>query len=518
MAAQASVTHASSQPAGDAPAALVEMRAITKRFGGVRALRGVNLTLARRGVVHGLVGENGSGKSTLLGILSGQLRPDEGTVLLDGDPIVLRSPRTALQQGVAMVSQETAVAPHLTVAENILLGRGLVRTRWGIDWSKTRELSTKYLEMLGLDYDPTWQVGSLRGDQRQMVEIARALSSGARLLILDEPTSSLTDDEIAGLFAAVRNLKRHGVSIIYVSHRMSEIFELTDEVTVLRDGLDVDAGPTAAYDPHSLVEAMVGRAGAWRADSASSEPSPEADQTPVLSIRGLCVEGVLDQVDLDVGPGEIVGLAGLVGAGRSELLETIFGERPISAGQVELDAQPHHPQGARESIVDGIGFLPPDRKTQGLVLLRSVTENLMMVATSRRGRLTDPRRRGELKATKELIKTLGIRGAPDVAVGTLSGGNQQKVAIGRCMVAAPKVLLLDEPTRGVDVAAKAEIHSLLRETAARGTALVVSSSETPELLELCHRVVVMFRGRVVASLTGPNATEAAVARYAGGNT
>jgi ABC-type sugar transport system ATPase subunit len=500
-----------------AAAPVLEMRGIEKRYGGIRALRGADLVIERPGVVHGLIGQNGSGKSTLLGVLSGQVRPDAGAIALGGDTVNLRNPQAALQHGIAMVSQETAVAPHLTVAENILLGRGLVRGRFGISWKRTRERSLEYLERLELDYDPAWTVSRLRPDQRQMVEIARALSSDARIIILDEPTSSLTDDEVEGLFKAVENLKRQGVSTIYVSHRMSEIFELTDELTILRDGLTVDRGPVEDFTPGGLIEAMVGRSGV-RDIAARAEGSSVRARTPLLSVRGLTVDGCVAEVDLDVHAGEIVGLAGLVGAGRSELLEAIFGVRARSAGTVAMRGDAQLRVGPRPSIAAGIGFLPPDRTRQGLVLHRSVTENLMMVTTSGQGRLRAPRRAQEAAAVAEASASMGIRAhSADVAVGTLSGGNQQKVALGKWLAADSEVLLLDEPTRGVDVASKVEIHELLRDAADRGLGLLISSSETPELIALCHRILVMFRGRIVASLPGAEATEALVAHHAGGH-
>lgn len=493
---------------------------VRKRFGGVHALRGARLALSGPGVVHGLIGANGSGKSTLLGILSGQQRPDAGRLVLDGAEVTLSSPLAALRHGIAMVSQETALAPDLSIAENVLLGGRLERRRVrGIDWRASNARAAELLAGLGLHEDPATPVGRLRPDRQQMVEIARALSQEARILILDEPTSSLGDDEVQALFAAVRRLQARGVSTIFVSHRLPELLALADELTVLRDGETVAAGPIADFDADRIVAAMVGPAGAERAPAR--RPAPRSAVTtssaPALRLRGVSAHGLLRDVDLDVAPGEVVGLAGVVGAGRSELLEAVFGALPAS-GTVELHGRPLRARDPREAIAAGVGYLPPDRKHQGLVLQRSVAENLAMVASRDAGRLRAPGGSGERALVGEAVATMRIVAAsPDVAVSTLSGGNQQKVALGKWIAARSRVLLLDEPTRGVDVAAKAEIHRLLRAAAADGAALLVSSSETDELLALCDRIVVLARGAVVASLTAEEASEEAVARFAGGH-
>jgi ABC-type sugar transport system ATPase subunit len=352
-----------------------------------------------------------------------------------------------------------------------------------------------------------------------MVEIARALSMDARVLILDEPTSSLTDDEVAALFAAVRSVTAHGVSVIFVSHRLTELFDLSDELTVLRDGRTAAAGPISEFDVNSVVDAMVGRSGAWSKEPKSaSSVALDGGAPPALAVEGLEVSGVLHDITFDVHEGEIVGLAGLLGAGRSELLEAIFGVRPLVSGEVRLFGEPHAPTNPRDAIGRGLGYLPPDRKVAGLVLGRTVAENLAMVATADAGRLRSPNGRGTADVVDRVMASMHVRAAsPHVPVGTLSGGNQQKVALGKWMAAGSRILLLDEPTRGVDVAAKAEIHQLLRASAADGVALLVSSSENDELLELCDRILVLYRGRIVASLPVNDANEALLGRYAGGH-
>jgi len=490
------------------------MTCVHKRFGGVRALRGADLEVTRPGVVHALLGQNGCGKSTLLGVLSGQLRPDEGTLAIDGRAVTFHSPVSALAHGVAMVAQETAVAPDLTVAENVLLGR-LAGRRAGVNWKQTRRLAVAALEQIGADYDPDSLVRTLRPDQRQMVEIARALSTNAKILVLDEPTSSLSDDEVEGLFAAIRRVTANGVSVIFVSHRLTEVFAISDEITVMRDGLTVATGNAGDYGPSGAVAAMVGEVDL----SVSREIYEESrDENAALSVRHLSSPGCLDDVSLDVGDGEVVGLAGLVGSGRSELLEAVFGVRPAQAERVAVAGAELARRSPRASIRRGLGFLPPDRKTQGLVLGMSVRHNLAMTATCGRGRLRAPRRRDEEAFCAAIAEKVNIVAPLESLAGTLSGGNQQKVAIGKWLVHAPKVLLLDEPTRGVDVAAKADIHQHLRDAAAQGMALLISSSENDELLALCDRILVMYRGRVVASLAADEATEARLASLTGGHT
>lgn len=503
---------------GQGAAPLLTMAGIHKHFGGVRALRGANFSMSSGGGVHALMGENGSGKSTLLGILSGQLRQDAGSIFLHGQAVSFPSPAHAVRAGIAMVSQEIAVAPDLSVAENILLGRRLVRTSTGINWPQTRARAAEVLERLGLDYDPATLVRRLRPDQRQMVEIARAVSMDTRVLILDEPTSSLTDDEVQALFIAMRRLTEQGVAIIFVSHRIPEVLQIADHITVLRDGRSTSSGPADRYDGDSLVDAMVGGPGARETGKqAESAEQAVADQATALELRGLTVGNVVRDVSLSVRAGEILGLAGLVGAGRSELLEAIFGVRQITSGTVLMSGKPVSPREPRHAIDLGLGYLPPDRKTQGLVLKLSVKDNLSMVTDLGRPRLATVGDRANAPHVQEAVTTMRISTPSlDAPVGTLSGGNQQKVALAKWLAAGTSVLLLDEPTRGVDVAAKSEIHELLRRAAAQGLALLVSSSENDELLVLCDQIVVMFRGSVVGQLPTAEATEMALARLAGG--
>ncbi len=492
---------------------LLSMTGLHKWFGGVRALCNARMVLEKPGVVHALMGQNGSGKSTMLNILSGQLKPDEGTIALDGEQVTFHSPPAALAHGISMVSQETALAEDLSVAENVLLGHRLVRGSFGIDWAATRERARAVLEQVGVDYDPACTVRTLRPDQKQMIEIARALSTNVKILVLDEPTSSLNEEETRSLFAVIRRLKEQGVSVIYVSHRLPEVFEIADEMTVLRDGITVDEGPKERFTAGSLVEAMVG---AEKEVVDRRAGKIDAGKPPVLEIRGLSAGGALENVDLDVREGEILGLAGLVGSGRRELLEVIYGLRRFETGTITLSGQALQKDGPRAAIKRGIGLVPADRKTEGVILPMPVRDNLTMPATYDRQRLRNPRSRKIGDAAAATAKLLSIKTELGAPVATLSGGNQQKVVLGKWLIRTPKLLLLDEPTRGVDVAAKAEIHRHLRDIAAQGVTMLVSSSEYDELNQVCDRIVVLFRGRVVAALPREEATEARLAALAGG--
>ena len=347
-----------------------------------------------------------------------------------------------------------------------------------------------------------------------MVEIARALSIDARVLILDEPTSSLTDDEVEALFGPVRRLRDEGVSTIFVSHRLNEIFAVADRITVLRDGQTVGAAPASEFDRARLIQLMVGRA---LEEFEATHEGRARPACPTLRVRGLSLPGAFAEVDLDIAPGEVVGLAGLVGAGRSELLEALFGLHRAD-GLVEVDGDRVSYRSPRQAIGGGLAFVPADRKRHGLVLGMTVRENLMMASTSSRVRLTRPRPARELHAVRTVVDDLQIRlHSADAPVSTLSGGNQQKVVLGKWLTTTPRLLMLDEPTRGVDVGAKAEIYRLLAQASQGGIAVLVSSSETPELQTLCDRILVMFRGRIVASLSREDATEARIAHFAGGH-
>ena len=494
-------------------APLLSLTGLHKWFGGVHALCDARMVLQKTGVVHALMGQNGSGKSTMLNILSGQLKPDEGVIAMGGSRVTFRSPIDALAHGISMVSQETALAEDLSIAENILLGHRLIRGSMGIDWGATRDRAREVLKQVGADYDPAWIVRSLRPDQKQMVEIARALSTDVKILVLDEPTSSLTDEETKGLFAAIRRLKEQGVCIIYVSHRLPEVFEISDEMTVLRDGVTVAEGHKGDFSPRSLVAAMVG----------TEKPLPPREgQTcgsgvPVLQIRHLTAGGQRLSMSISrCARGRSSASAAFSARAEGRCSEAIYGLRRPSAGTILLSGKPLRNENPLVAIKHGIGFVPPDRKTQGVVLPMSVKDNLAMAATSERQRLTSPRNGTIEEECRATSKLLAIKADLDAEVMTLSGGNQQKVALGKWLLRPPKVLLLDEPTRGVDVSAKGEIHRHLRDAASRGIAMLVSSSEYDELCDLCDRIVIFFRGCVVATIPRNEATETRLAALGGG--
>jgi ABC-type sugar transport system ATPase subunit len=492
---------------------LLEVRGLTKRFGAQPALQDVSLTIAA-GEVHAVAGENGAGKSTLMAILSGALSADEGTLVWEGRPVSLPDVRAAQALGISIVHQEPQLVPTLGVAENICLGRlphrlGAARV---VDGAALGAAAQAALDALRVDV-PLWAaVRDIGVAQRQLVAIARALHFGARLIILDEPTSSLSLDEVEALFAALRRLRAAGTALVYISHRLEELRAIADRVTVLRDGRVVATAPMAEMTGDALIAAMSGRELA--ADLQAGPPPPGTE--PVLRVTGLAQAGRLHEVSLEVREGEVVGLAGLMGSGRSRTLRTIFGADRRDAGTVEVRTAGgwrgvHDVAGA---IAVGMGLVPEDRRALGLVISATVLDNIGL-RTPRGARRWGFLRAGVIRAVAEAaMARLRIKArSVEAPVRTLSGGNQQKVVLGRWLEDT-RVLLLDEPTRGVDVSAKAEIHRHLRALAASGMALLVASSEIPELLALCDRIAVMRLGRLVGELPRERATALEILRLA----
>ena len=469
----------------------------------VRALDDVTLA-APPGQVLALVGENGAGKSTLVRIFEGVYRPDQGTLAAGGVQQTLRSPADAHALGIRVIHQEPDIIPDLTIAENLFLGdfrrtRGLFLDRADLA-RRTRSLLAEF--GLETDLTPWTRAGDLSPAQRQLMEIMRALRRGLKVLALDEPTSSLTEDEAQRLFRVVRRLRDDGVAIIYISHRMREVRDLADRIAVLRDGRLVDERPTAEFPEAEIVQAMVGRP-----ISDLYERSARRFGEVALSVQGLTTARVHD-VSFEVRSGEVVGLAGLIGAGRSELAEAIFGYDRMLAGSVAVAGRPVRLRSPADAIAAGVGFAPEDRKSQALLLLRSVKDNISLAIPDLISRLNFVNEGDERRIAGALVDRLRIRTPSlDASVANLSGGNQQKVVLGRWLARRPKVLILDEPTRGVDVGAKAEIYRLIAELAAEGIALLVISSEMPELLGLADRILVMAGGRVVAEMPREEASE-----------
>jgi L-arabinose transport system ATP-binding protein len=484
-------------------APILALRGVSKRFGVVQALEDVSLTF-REGEILALVGENGAGKSTLVRILEGVHQPDQGRLEVNGEAQAFRSPADAHLRGIRVIHQEPDIIADLSIAENLFLGD--FRRVHGVFMDR-RDLAKRtraILSAFGLERElwPWTRAGSLGPAHRQLVEIMRALRSGVRVLALDEPTSSLTEDESRRLFGIVRQLRRDGVVIIYITHRMREVMALADRVAVLRDGRLVATRATHEVTEGEIVQLMVGRPITELFDRSARNPGPV-----VLSVRGLTTRRVTD-INLDIRAGEVVGLAGLVGAGRSELAEAIFGHERATAGAIAVGGRTIRMRSPADAIAAGIGFAPEDRKSQALLLLRSVKDNITLCVPDLISRFNLVNSGEERKVAGALVERLRVRTPSlDQIVSKLSGGNQQKVVLSRWLARRPKVLILDEPTRGIDVGAKAEIYRLIAQLAAEGMALLVISSEMPELLGLADRLLVMAAGQIVADLPSMGATE-----------
>ncbi|MGF6767601.1 ribose transport system ATP-binding protein [Paraburkholderia sp. GAS199] len=479
------------------------MRGVSKRFGGVQALRGVNL-VAEGGQVHALMGENGAGKSTLMKILSGAYVPDEGEITLGGEQLVIDSPHAAREHGISVIYQEFSLAKHLSVAENIYLndlGEGSAY----ISWRRLKERARTQLAALGFgDLDVSTPVSELSVAEQQIVEICKALSRKSRVLVFDEPTAVLTDRETKRLFDLIAQLRRDGVCIIYISHRLEEIFSMCDMATVLKDGGYVATVKIADIDESKLVQMMVGR------DLGELFPIRHAQiGKRMLEVRNLRVKERVRDISFEVHAGEVVGFSGLVGSGRTETMRAIFGADKRDSGDILLDGKPLLNRSPRQGALSGIGMLPEDRKHQGVLLDLSIRVNAMMTPRNtyaRGGWLLGPR--GESDETGRLIKALRVKTQDmEEPVSSLSGGNQQKVALMKWVSSGCRVLILDEPTRGVDIGAKIEIYQIINQLAEQGVAVIVVSSDMPEIIGLCDRVLVMRMGQIAGEVRGDDITE-----------
>ncbi|WP_457447846.1 sugar ABC transporter ATP-binding protein [Roseateles sp. P5_E4] len=475
---------------------LLSMRGVCKRFDSVTALSGVELDV-RRGEVHAICGENGAGKSTLMKILSGVYTPDEGEIRIDGQPVRVGGLHHAQELGIVMIHQELNLVPHLTVAENIWLGRE-PRRGWFVDRAQQRKGALACLQRLGMDIDPDTEVSALSIAQQQMVEIAKALSMDARLLIMDEPTSSLGEADASRLLAVVQELKRSGVGIVYISHRLDELDHIVDRVTVLRDGHYITTRHWAETSIDEIVSLMVGRELNQQFPPATRQPSTDV----LLRVRGLRREGVFGPLDFELRRGEILGLAGLVGAGRTEVARAIFGADAVDGGEIELDGQRLQIRSPRDAIAAGIAYVSEDRKAHGLAVKMSVAHNITLAnlgaLASGLGFIDAARERS---TAERFISQLGIRTpSSDQIARLLSGGNQQKVVIAKWLFREARVILFDEPTRGIDVGAKYAIYELMDRLAAEGVGVVLISSELPEILGLSDRVAVFRQGQLATLL------------------
>ncbi|TWT29790.1 Ribose import ATP-binding protein RbsA [Posidoniimonas corsicana] len=491
---------------------LLEARDIVKTFPGVRALGGVNLRV-QAGRLNALLGENGAGKSTLMNILAGVFAPDAGQILLNGSPVTFANPRAAQEAGVSIIHQELNLAPNLTVAENIFLGRE-PRNKLGlVDYARMNHDAAELLARLNLRVEPTRPVDQLTVASQQVVEIARALSFDSQVVILDEPTSALSQQETHALFALIAQLKAEGVGLVYITHRLEELDAVADDVTVFRDGAFIAAKPYADATREELIRLMVGR------DTRLDPSAARAAGETLLQVRGLSLRGpvaaskpLLDDISFDLARGEVLGVFGLMGAGRTELLQALFGVYPTrTSGEVVVAGRPGVPRSPAEAIVAGLALAPEDRKQDGLVLGMSVAPNISLACLGR------VQQTGLLRTAKEdaladqyggrmAIKTAGRR----QPVRNLSGGNQQKVVLAKWLATEPRVLMLDEPTRGIDIGAKREIYAVIDELAAAGLGVLMVSSELPEVLALSDRILVLCEGRLTGEFTREQATEDAL--------
>jgi rhamnose transport system ATP-binding protein len=492
---------------------LLQLEGICKSFGGVPALKPLVLAL-QAGEVLGLIGENGAGKSTLIKILSGVYQPDDGVIRWQGADVRFPTPHHALQTGIATIHQELAFFGSLTVAENLLMGERWPRRPWGgVHWDRLFNEAAETLARFQVQIPPEKLFRELSSAQRQEIAIARALSRQSRLIILDEPTASLSEQEVERLLGHLSSLRQTGAGIIYVSHRLDEILHVTDRIAVLRDGALVAAYPTAEADVHRLVRDMVGR--------PLDQVYPHARQAelgPVLlEVERVTCPGLFTDVSFQVRAGEVVGLAGLVGSGRSELARAIFGLYPVSAGTMRLRGELWSPRNPNQALAAGLIYVPEERKRQGFVLEHSLGDSIAIGFSDLLARLGRVPAQAEAARVQGVLKAYGVRARDrHQAISTLSGGNQQKSLLGRWLDRDPEIIILDEPTRGVDVGAKADIHALIDRLAGRGKAVLLISSDLPEVLGMSDRVLVMHRGRMAAELSGDAKSQEHVLRAASG--
>jgi len=489
---------------------LLEMRNITKRFPGVVALDRVNLNV-KRGEVHVLVGENGAGKSTLMKILTGAYSKDEGQIFFMGEELHVKNPREALDRGISMIYQETSLVPHLNVAENIYLGREPLFPSGWLNKSKQYDWAEKILKKLHLCFLPTTQITKLGIAQRRMVEIAKALSADSKIMIMDEPTAALTKAEIDELFSLISQLKKTGISVIYISHRLEEITEIGDRVTVLRDGQKISTNEISDVDILSLIRMMVGR----EVDETLYKKEDVKIGEECLRVEGLSRRGDLNDINFTVKKGEILGIAGLVGAGRTELVRAIVGADPIDRGKIFIEKKEVKIRSPHDAISAGIGFLPENRRDDGLALDLSVKDNITLANVTRFTRFGWISKSSENSESETYRKDLKIKCQQlNQSVKFLSGGNQQKILIARWLITNTKILICDEPTRGIDVGTKAEIFGLINQLAKKGVAVIMISSYLPEILTMSDRIMVMREGCITARFEKEDANQEKILHYA----
>ncbi len=481
---------------------ILQMKEISKIFPGVKALDNVNLDI-KSGEVHALVGENGAGKSTLMKVLAGMYKADSGQILYKGNRIVFNDPLHAKEMGIILVHQELSLVPDISVAENIFLGSLMTKRFKIVDWMTLKKKARNILDGLECYFDENQPVGNLTIAKQQMVEIARALAFNAEIVIFDEPTASLTDYEKNVLFRNINLLKKQGKAVIYITHKMDELFEISDRITVLRDGKKTGTLNTESTNKTAVIELMIGRKIDIQHEEAKNVLGEE-----VLRVENLTFRGLFEDVSFAVNKGEVLGLYGLVGAGRSEVAETIFGVRKAHRGKIYIEGQERKINNSETAVNYGIGFVPEDRKQQGLVLGMSVAENISLASLKEIQRCSYIQNNKELTIFQEYKEKLAISTTgPKQQVVNLSGGNQQKIVIAKWLCLSPKLLILDEPTRGIDVGSKSEIHKLIRKLAKDGLAVLVISSEMAEIMSICDRIVTMYEGKVTGEFDRATVTE-----------
>lgn len=491
---------------------VLEMKNICKSFGEVDVLKDISFSL-KKGEVHALLGENGAGKSTLIKVLGGIYHPEKGEILIDGMRVNIGNVTDAENLGVGIIHQEIVLVPHLTVAQNIFLGREICKSFGRNNINAMNDQATSMVSKLGLKIDVTTPVYKLSIAQQQLVEIVKAASFNVKILVMDEPTSSLSDDDVDNLFVTIRTLKKHGVSIIYISHRMEELFEIADRVTVIRDGEYVGTKDTQATNRDELVSMMVGRSLTNYYTRTYNNIGAE-----VLKVRNITQKGVFKDISFNVHAGEILGFAGLIGAGRSEVMQAIFGSRKIDSGDVFLNGKKTNYHSCADAIKDKVSMVPEDRKLQGLILKNSVGFNITLANLKAiiSGISFNEKKKNAL--IDKYINKLRIKTpSQDTLVSNLSGGNQQKVVLAKWLSTQPQLLILDEPTRGVDVGAKSEIYSIINDAAKNGMAVIMVSSDLPEIINMCDNVCVMHEGRLTGKLSRENLNQESIMKYATGD-
>ena len=490
---------------------LLEMKGIGKSFPGVKALDGVNLTV-REGEVHALLGENGAGKSTLIKILSGAYIRDEGEIFWEGQKVDMKGPQDAQELGISTIYQEFNLAPSLTIAENIFLGH-LPQKGMLVDWAAAKAGARKILDELGVDLSEDTQTSELSVAEQQLVEIAKALNRKTRILIMDEPSAVLGEKDLDKLFDVVRQLRQSGIGIIYISHRLNEIFELADQVTVLKDGRYVATRDIKDVNMDDLVRMMVGR------DLKDVYPkrTPKLGKK-ILEVNNLSRNGVVEDISFDLHAGEIIGFSGITGSGRTELMRLIFGADPYTSGDMKLFGEPYQVRSPKDAIQKGVALVTEDRKAQGLLLKLAVTQNTTISGLEKLTRYGVINHKKELDLVQHYIQELSIKTpGPSFLVMNMSGGNQQKVVLARWLSRGVKVFIMDEPTRGIDVGSKSEIYQIMADLADEGVGIIMISSELPEILGMSDRVMIMREGRLVKELSGEEASEESIMLHAVGS-